>query len=246
MKKRLLILSSLFIGLTGLNAQSIELSDNSSGGVIANNDVIIDQVTTGNQSHIYIGVKNISSTQKTFGLTRTDVVLNNGGDAYFCFGGTCYGTNVVTSPTFETVAAGSQSPPAQLYYDENNTAGYSEIKYKIYDVNNVNDAVTFTVKINPLLTSVKNNSSLFTSVSAVYPNPAISKASIVINANTTANNCFVSITNALGEIVSTKQINLIAGKNTVAIDSENLTSGIYFATIFSDNHKVVKKFTVNK
>lgn len=246
MKKILLIVSSIFIGLGNLSAQSIELTNNSAGGVIANGDVITEDVTTGNQSHIYVGVKNISSSQKTFGLTRTDLVLNNGGDAYFCFGGTCYGSNVTTSPTYEVIAAGAQSAPAQLYYDENNTAGYSEIKYKIYDINNITDAVTFTVKINPLLLSVKDNASIFSSASAVYPNPTTSKAQILINANTYANNSSVSITNALGSVISIKQIDLIAGKNVVSLDSENLSSGIYFATISADNHKIVKKFTVNK
>ena len=33
---------------------------------------------------------------------------------------------------------------------------------------------------------------------------------------------------------------------TLEIDSENLNSGIYFATISSGNNKIVKKFTVNK
>ena len=42
-------------------------------------------------------------------------------------------------------------------------------------------------------------------------------------------------------IISTKYIDLSIGKNSVAIDSESLSSGIYFATISSSKTKIVKK-----
>lgn len=247
MKKLILIISSLIVGLSNGSAQtSIELTNNSAGGPIANNDIITEVVSTGGQSHFYIGIKNISSTTKTYGMTRTDLVLNSGAEAYFCFGGLCYPGTTTTSPSYEVISAGAQSSPAQLYYDENIAEGYSEIKYEIYDVNNTSDRVTFTFKFNPMLTSVKNNKSLFASVSEVYPNPAVNKAQITINSKASANNANVTISNALGSIVSSKNMDLSIGKNTVIIESENLNSGIYFATISSNNEKIVKKFTINK
>lgn len=247
MKKLLLLISTLVIGLSNTNAQtSIEISNGSFGGFIVNNDVITDDVTAGNQSHIYISIKNIGSSTKTYGLKRTDVVLNSGADAYFCFAGTCYVPAVTVSPNNVTLNAGQQDQATQIYYDENVADGYSEIKYEVYDVNNPTDKVTFTFKYNPALaTGLKSYTSVFASVSDVYPNPSASKATIVVNA-VTGSNATVSITNALGSIVSSKSLELSAGKNTVALDSENLNSGIYFATIISGNHKVVKKFTINK
>lgn len=247
MKKLLLLISTLVIGLSNTNAQtSIELSNNSAGGNILNNDVILEDVAAGYQSLIYIAVKNISASPKTFGLRRTDVVLNSGSDAYFCFAGTCYVPAVTTSPNNVTLNPGQQDQPTQLYLDENVAEGYSEIKYEVFDVNNPSDVLTFTIKYNnALATSVRSHASLFTSVSDVYPNPSASKAQIVVNSAVT-NNAAVSITNALGSVVSTKNIELATGRNTISLDSENLPSGIYFATISSNNSKVVKKFTINK
>jgi hypothetical protein len=246
MKKLLLLISTLVIGLSNTNAQtSLEISNNSQGGLIQNNDVITDDVLSGGQSHIYIAIKNISSSTKTYGLKRTDVVLNTDADAYFCFAGTCYVPAVTTSPNNVTLNAGQQDQPTQIYLDENGVQGYSEIKYEVYDVNNPSDVVTFTFKYNPLLTSVKNHTALFASVSDVYPNPSVNKAQIVVN-STVANNAVISITNALGSVVSSRNLELTAGKNTVALDAENLNSGIYFATISSGNSKIVKKFTINK
>ena len=154
-------------------------------------------------------------------------------------------TTVTPVVNYVTLTAGQVYAPQSFYYDETIAAGYTEVKYEVYDVSNTSDAVAFTYKFNPLLASVKDNSSLFSSISGVYPNPAVSKAQISINSKTNLNT-LVTITNALGSVVSTKNIDLSAGKNTITLDSENLSSGIYFATISSDNTKIVKKFTINK
>ncbi len=249
MKKLLLLISTLIIGLSNTNAQSsIEVSNNSAGGLIANNDILTEDVLTGGQSHVYIAVKNISSTTKTYGFRRTDLVLNSGAEAYFCFAGTCYVPAVTTSPNNVTLNAGQTDVPTQLYYDENVAQGYSEIKYEVFDVNNPNDVLTFVFKYNPSFSpaAVKNNAALFSSASDVYPNPSANKAFISVNSTISINDAKVSITNALGSVVSTKTVDLSIGKNTVSLDSENLGAGIYFATISSNNTKIVKKFTINK
>ncbi len=246
MKKLLLLISTLAIGLSNANAQtSIELYDGTVGGLVANNAVLEETVAAGDQSHYLISVKNISNSTKTYGLRRTDVVLNSGADAYFCFAGTCCVPSTTTSPNNITLASGQVDVPTQIYYDENVAQGYSEVKYEVFNINDPSDVATFTFRYNSSVTAVKNYASLFTSVSDVYPNPAAGKAQIVIN-SALNHNATVSITNALGSVVSTKSLELTTGKNNISLDSENLTSGIYFATISSGNSKVVKKFTVNK
>jgi hypothetical protein len=249
MKKLLLIASSLLIGLTNLNAQtSIELTNNSTGDPITNNIVFTEEVTTGGQSHVYIQLKNISSSTVVYGVKKYDITINAGGDAYFCWGGQCFPTTTTITPAINqvTLTAGQTYAPQSFYYDETISEGYTEVKYEVYDVNNTSDAVTFTFKFNPTLASVKDNGSLFSSISDVYPNPSVNKAQIIVNSKVNNNNASISITNALGSIVSVKNIELSAGKNTIHLDSENLNSGIYFATISSGNNKIVKKFTINK
>lgn len=249
MKKLIHILIILFFGVFNANAQtSIELANGSAGGLILNNSIITENVTTGGQSHVYITTKNISTTSKTFALKRTDVILNPGADAYFCFGGVCFPTTTTMTPVsnYLTLNAGQSDTPQSLYYDENVAEGYSEIKYELFDVNNPNDVLTFTFKFNPLLASVKNNTALFSSVSDVYPNPTLSKSQITVISKVNISNASLSITNALGSVVYSKNVELSVGKNAILLDSENLSSGIYFATISSNHTKVVKKFTVNK
>jgi hypothetical protein len=249
MKKLLLIASTLFFGFANLNAQtSIQLTNNSTGTPITNNIVFLEDVATGGQSHVYIQLKNISSSTVIYGVKKYDITINPGGDAYFCWGGQCFPTTTTITPAVNqvTLTAGQTYAPQSFYYDENVAEGYSEVKYEVYDVNNTSDVISFIFKFNPNLASVKDNGSLFTSISDVFPNPSVNKAQIVVNSKVNTNNASVSITNALGSIVSVKNIELSAGKNNIHLDSENLNSGIYFATISSGNNKIVKKFTVNK
>ena len=249
MKKLILIVSGLIIGLTNTKAQtSIKLTNNSAGSVIiANNDVFSEDVAAGAQSHVYLQLTNMSSGPVTYAVKKTEVRLSAGADAYFCWGGQCFPASTTITPVanYTTLTAGQVYQPQSFYYDENVAEGYSEIKYELFDVNNPSDNLTFTFKFNPLLSSVKNNTSLISSISEVYPNPSANKASVLVNA-TSNNNATVSITNALGSIVSVKTVELSIGKNTISLDSENLNSGIYFATIISNNNKIIKKFTINK
>lgn len=248
MKKLLLLASTLIIGLTNFSAQtSIQLTNNSTGNPITNNSVILEDVATGGQSHVYLQLKNISSSSVTYAVKKTEIVINSGADAYFCWGGQCFPSSTTVTPVanYATLTAGEVYAPQSFYYDENTAEGYSEVQYELYNVNNPNDAITFTFKFNPNLLSVRNNGNLFTSISDVYPNPSANKAQIMINSKINTNTS-VSIVNALGSVVSVKNIELFAGKNSIHLDSENLNSGIYFATISSGNTKIVKKFTVNK
>jgi hypothetical protein len=249
MKKLILIISSLIIAISNLDAQtSIELTNNSTGIVITNNSDILEDVATGGQSHVYIQLKNISSSTVTYAVKKTEILINSGADAYFCWGGQCFPTTTTVTPAanYKTLAAGEVYAPQSFYYDENVAAGYSEIKYEIYNINNPNDAIAFTFKFNPTLTSIKNNSLHVASISDVYPNPAVNKAQLLINCNSIGNNAVINITNALGSVVISKNIELSLGKNAVVLDTESLTSGVYFATILTNNTKTIKKFTINK
>lgn len=252
MKKLILIASTLFLGGFQMIAQSsLAVTDVNNGmASVADNSII--SYTTVASDHITteIDAKNTSASTKYYKLRRFDDVLNSGASAYFCVGGAnCYAPTTYTSPITMTLTPNqtlsSQSLALLLDLEESTTPGYSSIRYQIFNINDANDVFTFTLKYNETV-SVKEVASLFSSVSAIYPNPAVSKAHINIVSSESIDNVSLSITNSLGSVVSTKYIDLSVGKNTVAIDSENLSSGIYFATISSNKTKIVKKFTVNK
>lgn len=253
MKKIYFLALSIITGIAGLNAQSsLAVTDINNGMASVSNNGIIYYTTSANQ-HLTteIDAKNTTSTTKYYKLRRIDDVLNPSASAYFCVGSAnCYPPQTTVSPITMTLTAGqtlySQNISLLLDLEESATPGYSSIRYQIFNVNDANDVFTFTLRYNDNGVSVKEVSSVFASVSAVYPSPSAGKAYINLNSNFDGGNVALTVTNTLGAIVYHKTAQLSAGKNTVALDVDHLVSGVYFATLTSGSTTVTRKFTINK
>ena len=256
MKKRILLASTLLISSLVSFAQSTLLvTETAHGATISNGQVIYLTVGAVGSSQYDLNIKNISSTTKTYKMkmfydVRNYVAVGDTANPLFCFGGTCEVPNTMVSkpetltPNQDAIA---NSHPISVHYDEASVAGYSSIRYRLYDINNSTvDSMEFTMKYNDATASIRTNASLLSYVSNVFPNPSNTKASLNVTSLYDVNNAVVSITNALGSIVSSKHIELYSGKNTIDLDSQALSSGLYFATITVNNAKITKKFTINK
>lgn len=258
MKKLILLFSSLIVSSVGLIAQSsLQVTNTSNGNsVITNGMIVYRNVSALGMDQLDINIKNTSGSTKTYKMrmyqdVRHIAAPGDSSNPYFCFGGQCYDPYTFTSSKTETLTpnadATTNGHPISIHYDEATAAGVSSIRYRLFETTNASvDVMEFTVKYNDLATSVKAYSSLLSSVSDVYPNPSNSKAFISVNSMVDANTSSVTITNALGSIVSSKNVDLSIGKNTIPLEVETLSSGIYFATIISGNYRTVKKFTINK
>ena len=256
MKKLLLFASSVFLSCLNMMSQSsVIVNDFSNGQVSIDNNSILN-ITTTSYEHVTteINVKNTTNTAKVYKLRRFDDILNSGAAAYFCFSSAnCWNPTVIVSPLSVTLTANgtsgddlySQNLMFLLDLEEGVNPGVSHVRYEIFNVNDANDVFTFTINYNDFV-SVKENKQAFSSLSGVYPNPAVNKAFINLTSTEVVNDATVTIINSLGSIVSVKKIDLSIGKNAVAIDSESLSTGIYFATISNNKTKITKKFTVNK
>lgn len=264
MKKHILLAFTLLIGSLSLTAQSTLLvTETAHGGTISNGQVIYRTVAAGSigLEQYDLNIKNISSGTKSYKMKMFYDVRNyvvgspasaaDTANPFFCFGGSCETPHTMTSNKTETLTpnqdAVANSHPISVHYDEASVAGLSSIRYRLYDINNPTvDFMEFTMKYNDPTASIKTNAALLSYVSDVFPNPSNTKASITITSLYDINNAVVSITNALGSIVSSKQIELYLGKNSIDLDSQALSSGLYFATIAVNNTKITKKFTINK
>ncbi len=248
MKKIYLLSFALFSVYTAVQAQSVEIKDQTNNNtIVANNAVITNTTAAGAQTANTFQIKNISTSTQTFVVKMMNDVVNtvNSSDmaeSSFCTGTTCYppttfSATVVLAPNATSILA------ADLL--EASVVGMSQISYKVYISSNTTDAVGFTLKYNGSV-SVKNLSSLFTSVSEVYPNPSSSKSFISMSVNKNISNVELTVINSLGSIVSTKFIDLETGKNVVSLDSDNLPTGLYFITVNQGNQRVTKKLTISK
>ena len=260
MKKIILFASALIsssIGLIGQSSLLVTEHTPTSTVTIVNGAVINKTVTAGGSDAIELNFKNISAATKSYKLQRFDELVNTvvaGADEasnYFCFEKNCFASATMIAPKAVTLNANEDAESLQMitsvHYDEASVAGYSRTRYRLFETSaSSTDYFEFTVHYNITLASIKTNASLLSYVSSVFPNPCSSKASLNVNALTEVNNASISITNALGAVVSTKNIDLTIGKNTIDLDSQNLSDGLYFVTIGTNSSKITKKFTVNK
>ena len=208
-----------------------------------------------------VRIQNNSSVNTvTLNVIRTVVYqspalkLDGGGsfpDSYFCFGYSCFGSNVNTATSTDYTVLGpnqtsdAAGQPFLLDLVEGTSLGKYFIRYKLFNVNDANDTLSFTVRYNEFL-SVNENNSILDNVSEIYPNPSSNSAFLNFTLKQ-ENTVKVQVYNSLGALVynGTEQ-KLMAGKNKIAVDCSNLNSGIYFVSLSANGSKATKRLVINK
>ncbi|MEZ4979456.1 MAG: T9SS type A sorting domain-containing protein [Chitinophagales bacterium] len=78
---------------------------------------------------------------------------------------------------------------------------------------------------------------------AIFPNPSTGLVNVEIS-ETNASSLKVEITNLLGEVISTREITEVNGKEVLSFNLENNASGIYFVNISSSNASISKRIVL--
>lgn len=213
-----------------------------------------------------VKIVNDAATTVTLGVERT-IVYNNpplkvdGGtstpDTYFCFGFSCFASNVSVAPSSDYTILGPNGSSTQpdnsvdagqpflIDLVESSVMGKYFVKYKIYNVNDANDTVAFTVKYNEFL-SVSENNNIIANVSDIFPNPSSSNAHLSLTL-TQESPVKVQVYNSLGALVYTgNELKYPQGKNKISIDCSNLNSGIYLVSLNAGESKITKRLIINK
>lgn len=248
MKKIYLLSFALVTSFLNSNAQSnIEIKDLDGGSAVVANGTIFNETTNPGlvTGHLF-EVKNTSASTKTLVVVKYENLLNNVtvGDkasAYFCWGILCYGPTTFSA---QTVILGADKNNLTVDLEEASVVGLSNVRYKVYDLANTSDSISFTIKYNAPV-SIKETINLFSKVSDIYPNPTSSKSFINITVGVSTE-VKLSIINSLGAVVSNKMVELALGKNTLVLENDNLPTGLYFVTISKGNQTITKKITVSK
>jgi len=254
MKKSLFIFISLFC-LKGFSQNSFRVTHMASTSTVAPNS-IIESTTTGNAlTSIDFDVTNTSSTTKSYNVIRRDKVLNvvaassTTANAYYCFGSQCYGNDVDTSLMALTLTSGQSASQLQGSYNilttdlaEATAAGYSLVKYCLYNVADHNDSLEFSIKYNGPLGVNENTANVLSAVE-LFPNPASDATVLKVN-SLKAINAKVFIYNALGAVVSEKNVSMAQGNNKIDLNVDGLSSGVYFAQLKTANNTVTKRLIV--
>ncbi len=203
-----------------------------------------------------VDFKNNGATKNAYKVRRYDILLNKTGTAdsaiaHFCFGGQCFMSSPSISPDADTLIPGKSAsqlagPNMMLDadLDEGGFVGLSIVKYTLFNTILSSDTVQFTIVYNgsKTITAIPE-SNLSLSSFEIFPNPvkdnAVLKVSSIHAFETT-----LLVYNALGAVVYEKEISLNEGKNKIELNFENLNSGIYFASLKSENGNIIKKIIV--
>ena len=78
---------------------------------------------------------------------------------------------------------------------------------------------------------------------SVVPNPFSHTATLSFNAENQGTYT-VKMTNLIGAVVSTKEVNVVAGKNDIAIERNGLSTGIYLLSITNGQSALTKKVII--
>lgn len=250
MKKTLLLLTSCVLSQFSYSQVSIELRNVATSATIAANTVINLTTSASNNTQFTFDIKNISNGTRSYNAKRYDITLNNGADAYFCFAGTCYGSNVLVSPTPLSLSAGQSASQLSGNFnmlvadlDEGASVGLSVIKYTFINTQLSSDSIQVTLRYN-VPTSIKQTNSLNSSFS-LNPNPTSNQTKVKFSSNTNSTST-IKLINSLGQIVFEKNHETVVGENTVDLNLDNYSTGAYFVTIENTTSKVAKKLIITK
>ena len=186
----------------------------------------------------YLTVKNVSNKEHDIICEKNVISVPAGMDNQFCWGGLCYGTNIIVSSEFLTLQSGQGDAVSFTgYFDAYCEQGIGVVVYCFYPVSDTLDRSCFTVTYHGSATSM-NDYALVTNVGDFYPNPA----NEIVNFTFNGNLAILRLIDILGNNV--KEI-LLSQEGIQKLDLSDMNKGIYFGNLIVDDEVVsIKKLIV--
>ena len=241
-----------------LNAQPIQILD-SSGSVI-NNDTLtfthflnndISQSDFTHEQFIFIFNSSLVDSMN-IDMTRHEIQFIPGSGDYFCWGTQCKLEQAAGSipvwQAFDPVKTAPQDTagglaPLAIYISPNEKFGEAIFRYEFVDqIDTSNKASVFVKWVIVNITSLEENS--FNNKVAIYPNPAIEKTSINFESALNYKQQKIEVYNITGKLV--KEMTVNHGATNIEMNTEDLTSGIYFVNLIANGTRVASKKLIVK
>ena len=173
-----------------------------------------------------------------------------------------HATNGYTNGTTYTWDFGDGSPTATGFTLNHTygTVGSYNLCVTVTDTSGCTDTYCDTITVDTLgnvragftlRISMMNNGANAASIDEVrnlsgitlYPNPAITSSTLEFN-SLNSGEVIVNIIDVKGSIISSKNKNIVSGKNKITMTTEGLNQGIYFIQILNERNVVMKKLQI--
>jgi hypothetical protein len=249
--KKLLQIASLLIATSGIAQVSMQIKNTGNNQTVASNATVYSSTSVGNTTSDVFDIKNTSASTQTYVLYRYDILLHASATANFCFAGSCFPPPTVISGNLVLNAgqSASQSTVANTMLtadlnEDGSTVGLSRVKYTFKNINTPADTIQFMVSYNDVAAGLKESVKSLVQLD-VFPNPATDHVNVCVALKGNATGGEITILNALGQVMITKPVAFVDGKNNVSLNTNELPKGIYFVRIKNFETITIKRIIIN-
>ena len=241
--KRLGLLILIIIKVFYLNAQSLTVTGEAlvhlNFATVLNGP--IDSLDPCLPTHASLTIKNISNKEHDVLCEKNVLISAPGTDDHFCWGGTCYGISTIVSTATTNIQSG-QADDIEFdgVFDAYCNDGYGVVEYCFYPDGDPTDRSCITITYNnDVAVAIKNDKLFDLNISNFYPNPAKEFAYV---------NYYLNIKSemVIMDILGNKVKNIyFTQKGTQSINISELSKGVYFGNLISNNEVIaIKKLIV--
>lgn len=227
--------AAMLTGLAGNAQVSSEIRDFYQNNVVTN-DTCTFWVAV-NDAHQYLfNQYNISSSQYTYKVHKSNVTMVSGSSSTFCLyhnnnagdpQSQCYGTSITLSGTFVTNPGEFNT----LFADFNSgpNTGTSMVTYTFINMGNTSDTVCITCVYH--VTPLGMTESAGVSLGEPYPNPSDGVVTIPVEIG--SQNANLLVTDALGKVTYTSVV--VSGNSEIKLETYEWAKGMYTISLCNDH-----------
>ncbi len=242
--KKITLFLSLFLLLAVFysNAQSLSLTQH--GNPVPNGAVLDVLGSVDTILIVDAKVHNNSASAVEVKVKKEEIYMVPGSMNTFCFAGNCYGgSTTVSVGSVNLPAGGNDTSFTGDYYPLNNT-GISIIRYTFFNVANLNDTISITVRFNGTI-GIEKAPGNVPELSAAYPNPATDQVTFNYSNTEDYGTIVLMIRDFAGRTI--KEGVLPAGQGIVEFDLSSVESGVYFYSLIRNQQALLtRKLVVKK
>lgn len=192
-------------------------------------------------------IKNLTEEPLNLVIRRVNKDIGSSQSSFFCLNGECFDSDADQLPVQYVIPPGETSLKFESILETGLAAGYSSIKYIVYDRNHPAEAVEFQLSYN--VKDQDQKSLIYASddlkINDVYPNPVSDFAVIDYNIANKDIEAKIIIHNVLGSIIG--EYKLPSLENKITIKTDEFNPGVYFYTLYVDNDGVMtRKLIIRK
>ncbi len=224
-------------GLTTTDGTPI--TDGQEISVTGNTNTAIDAVVV---------LLNNSTSEKEVLVSKEVIEAPANAVTHFCWGGSCFGPDVLISLRSEIVAPGASCSSFVGTYEADMYENSAKVRFTFFDIDDETDAVSVIINFNAEFHSALSASETQTFAISNFPNPANNQTKFDVSIPTNlSENATISIFNSNGVLVDKIVINKQNGeKQSIVYNTEKLGAGVYFYTFEANELKKSNKLIIVK